>query len=261
MCLILLSFQAHPGYRLVVAANRDEWFRRAAEPARFWSEAPGVLAGRDAAHGGTWLGVTRNGRFAALTNYREPQRYDRDAPSRGALVAGFLRGAASARDYTAELQRTTAHFNGYSLIAYDGDALYCVSNRSAAPQRLVPGIYGLSNHLLNTPWPKVTRGVAALTALTARPEPAPELFQVLYDRQPADDAALPDTGLDLERERAVSASHIVFGPANDWTAVYGTRCATVVTLSDGGRVDYEERTFTPAGLIDSVSAESYRVER
>jgi uncharacterized protein with NRDE domain len=260
MCLILFSFEQHPMHRLVVAANRDEWFRRAAEPARFWADAPAVLAGRDTAHGGTWLGISRSGRFAALTNYREPQRFDAAAPSRGALVSDFLRGSATARDHTAALQRTTAHFNGYSLIAYDGAELYYVSNRAPAPGRLVPGVYGLSNHLLNTPWPKVTRGIAALSALPDRYDVAGELFALLYDRRPAEDGRLPDTGLGLERERAVSASHIVLGPADDWTAVYGTRCASVVTIGREGVVDFEERTFTHTGQIDGIAAESFRID-
>lgn len=259
MCLILFSFKSHGGYPLVVAANRDEWFRRPAAPATFWPDAPQLLAGRDLSHGGTWLGVTRSGRFAALTNYREPQRFDPLAPSRGALVSDFLRGGAGAPEYTDRLQRTTAHFNGYSLIAWDGVDLCYVSNRAPAAQRLVPGVYGLSNHLLNTPWPKVTRGIARLTALSPRHDPAPELFDLLYDRVTADQSSLPDTGLGPERERALSASHILLGPADDWTAIYGTRCATVLTIDDRNVLSFEERTFDHTARIEAISAESFRL--
>jgi len=256
MCLILFAWRSHRSHRLVVAANRDEWFRRPAQTARFWTDAPAVLAGRDAVHGGTWLGVTRSGRFAALTNYREPQRYDPAAPSRGALVSDFLRGTMSAAAYTEQLHRSTQHYNGYSLVACDGATMYCVSNRGRAPVALDAGVYGLSNHLLDTPWPKVVRGKSRLAALAEQDDVADALFALLYDRKPAADEALPDTGLGVERERALSSSHILLGPREDWTAVYGTRCATVVTLG-ARRLAYEERTFTPAARIDCIAAESF----
>ena len=159
MCLALIAFAAHPRYRLVVAANRDEFHARPAAAATWWDE--GILAGRDLKEGGTWLGVDRRGRFALLTNVRDPSRHDPGAPSRGALVPRLLASSAPPSISLPALVRGAARYNGFNLIAGDSTGLHWGSNRAAAPAALEPGIYGVSNHLLDTPWPKVERTKAA----------------------------------------------------------------------------------------------------
>jgi len=167
MCLILLAWQTHPDFPLVVAANRDEFFARPSAPADFWAERPDILAGRDLQAGGTWLGVSRGQRFSALTNYREGSKQRIDGPSRGALVADFLAGESSAEAYLEALSRLGADYNGFNLFVGDGQRLGYYSNRNSGTHWLSPGMYGLSNHLLDTPWPKLSLAKAAFSeALT-----------------------------------------------------------------------------------------------
>ncbi len=250
MCLILLAWQAHADYPLVVAANRDEFFARATATAAFWDDAPQVLAGRDLDAGGTWLGVTRQGRFAALTNYRAPGSNRTsgpmvpNAPSRGLLVSRFLTGKQTPETYLSELQAESERYNGYNLLFGDRSALYCYANRSNAAQRLAPGVYGLSNDLLDTPWPKIARGKSALAmTLQALPDEAP-LFDLLHDDQPAPDAVLPRTGVSLEWERLLSAAFIC---APD----YGTRSSTVLLVDQSGELRFTERSFAAGGTETS----------
>jgi uncharacterized protein with NRDE domain len=236
MCLILIAWQSHPDYPLVVAANRDEFFSRHTAAADFWDDAPDVLAGRDLEAGGTWLGVARSGRFAALTNYRDPSRKKPGAPSRGELVSRFLTGGTTPRNYLAELESGANRYNGFNLIFGDLDGLWCFSNCGEGEQALAPGVYGLSNHLLDTPWPKVARGKSALSAaLQALPDVAP-LFALLRDDRIAPDEALPRTGVSLEWERLLSAA-FVRSPA------YGTRSATVLLRDRSGRMHFIEQGF------------------
>lgn len=240
MCLILLAWQAHPDYPLVVAANRDEFFKRRTAAADFWPDVPGVLAGRDLEAGGTWLGVTRHGRFAALTNYRDLSINKTDAPSRGELVSRFLTGDSSPQAYLAELDSHRDRYNGFNLVFGDLEGLWCFSNCGEGEQALTPGIYGLSNHLLDSPWPKVVRGKSALgKALQALPDEAP-LFALLRDERIAPDEKLPRTGLSLEWERLLSAAFI-------HSADYGTRSATVLLRDNGGKVRFAEQAFLASG--------------
>lgn len=246
MCLILIAHRAHPRYPLVVAANRDEWFRRPTAAASFWPEATEVFAGRDLEQGGTWLGLARSARFAALTNYREPGAHRDQAPSRGALVSDFLRGTEPTPQYFSRLAPSASRYNGFNLVAWDGATLAVMSNRNGGPRTLGAGIFGLSNHLLDTPWPKVREGRVALAALLAREVSVEALLELLDDTRLAEDHELPDTGIGLEWERRLSPVRIVAGD-------YGTRCSTVVLVDREGRVDVAERTFaadgTPAGLV------------
>jgi len=236
MCLILLAWHAHPDYPLVVAANRDEFLARRTAAADFWQDAPEVLAGRDLEAGGTWLGMTRGGRFAALTNYRDPARIKPGAPSRGELVSRFLRGRQTPGEYFAELELIAARYNGFNLLFGDTESMWCFSNCGEGARRLEPGVYGLSNHLLDTPWPKVARGKSALAiALQALPDEAP-LFALLQDDRVAPDQDLPRTGVSLEWERLLSAAFIR-SPA------YGTRSATVLLRDRHGAVRFVEQTF------------------
>lgn len=262
MCLILVAWQAHPDYALVVAANRDEFYVRPAAPAHWWDDAPEVLAGRDQAdvigEPGTWMGVTAGGRFAALTNYRAPSEKRTDARSRGELVAGFLRGEASPEQYVGDLARGAGirgpgAYNGFNLLAGDLDALWWYSNRSpdGAPQRLKPGLYGLSNALLDTPWPKVRSRVGALAETLAADTGAPNAsvepyLALLADTRQACDFELPQTGVAPEWEKLLSSAFIR-------SPSYGTRASTVLRVRHDGRFDLSERRFDAAGPIGEVS--------
>jgi len=242
MCLILFAYRCHPGLDLLVAANRDEFHHRPTAPLGFWADAPQVLAGRDLQQGGTWMGLTDAGRFAALTNYRDPSRMRPDAPSRGQLVSDYLQDTDSAPAYLARLAIAGEAYNGFNLLLGDATGLHYYSNRGDAPRTLTPGWYGLSNHLLNTPWPKVQRGLTLIQdALEQRPEPAPDdLLAVLVDRVPARDAELPQTGVPLEWERWLSP---IFIDAPG----YGTRSSTVLLVKERGPTCMMETTWADGG--------------
>jgi uncharacterized protein with NRDE domain len=244
MCLILLALKTHPRYPFILAANRDEFYHRPTAAAAFWEDAPQLLAGRDLVHGGTWLGVTTGGRIAALTNYRDPHAERKAAPSRGELVRKFLSANFSAEDYRERQLAEGAAYNGYNLLWGDPDCLYCYSNKSGQAVRLTPGIHGLSNHLLDTPWPKVVRGREALAQVLKVDEFSPEdLLAVLADRNQAPDELLPDTGVGLELERLLSSIFIA-------SEHYGTRSSTVVLVDSGGRMTFVERSFNGARPTD-----------
>jgi uncharacterized protein with NRDE domain len=241
MCLAVLALDAHPAYALVLAANRDEHHARPAAPASWWAE--GWLAGRDLEAGGTWLGVTRAGRWALVTNIREPDRRDTGAPSRGALVTRVLGAATPPRESLAEIVANAAAYNGFNLLAGDTSSACWGSNRSAATHALSTGIHGISNAVLDAAWPKVARTKAALAAWCALGETDVEaLFAVLADRTRTPDAELPSTGVSLDWERRLSAPFIVGGDVG-----YGTRASTVVALGRDGAARFVERTFDPAG--------------
>jgi uncharacterized protein with NRDE domain len=238
MCLILVAWQAHPDYPLVVAANRDEFFVRQTAGAAFWNEAPRMLAGRDLEAGGTWLGITRCGRFAALTNYRDPASHKSAAPSRGRLVADFLQGDRSIDVYLDALDSSA--YNGFNLLLGDGNRLVAFSNVSGARHELVPGVHGLSNHLLDTPWPKVGAGKTALAAALAALPDETALFRLLCDDRIHADETLPVTGVSLEWERLLSAAFI---RGRD----YGTRCSTLVKVGADRTVSFDEQSWLPGG--------------
>ena len=242
MCLILLAHRAHPLYRLVVAANRDEFHARPTAPAAFWPDAPYLLAGRDLREGGTWMGVTRSGRFAAVTNYREMAPPPPDAPSRGHLPGGFLVGEETPEAYLRSLEVRAGAYAGFNLLAGDGETLGYLSNRGGGVRVLEPGVYGLSNALLDTPWPKVERGKAGLREIVAEGgEIDPEaLLRLLAESEPAPDARLPDTGVGRERERMLS-SLFIRGPE------YGTRASTALLVRHDGRATFVERGVLPGG--------------
>jgi uncharacterized protein with NRDE domain len=241
MCLILFSWRTDPCYQLIVAANRDEYFGRPAATAGFWDNHPGVLAGRDLEAGGTWLGITLNGRFAALTNYRNPADKSPGAPSRGALVSDFLTGRFTPHDYLEKVAIRAQEYNGFSLLAGDASSLYFLSNRGSGIQRVEPGVHGLSNHLLDTSWPKVEKGKARFTALLGRPFDAEAALHLLDDTQQASNELLPSTGVSLEMEERLSAIRI---PA---AGGYGTRCSTVLCLGGDGKMEFHERSYREDG--------------
>ena len=243
MCLILIARNAHPDFPLVVAANRDEHYSRPTAAAAFWSDHPDILAGRDLDCQGTWLGVTRAGRFAALTNFRNPHARKTDAPSRGRLVSGFLESKIAPRTYLDQIAPDASSYNGFNLLLGDANEMLCFSSHTATVQELHPGVYGLSNHLLDTPWPKVARGKQRLRASLAAREPSAEaLLELLYDSEPAREDELPDTGVGAGVERTLSPALIV-------SDRYGTRASTAVLFGRDGNVSFTERTILPGGRI------------
>jgi uncharacterized protein with NRDE domain len=240
MCLILIAYGAHPDFPLVIAANRDEYYQRPTARAAYWPDHSHVLAGRDLECMGTWLGVTRAGRFAALTNFRDPRERKAEAPSRGHLVSDFLLSEQDPRAYLDSIKNAASHYNGFNLLAGDPGGIFCVSSRDSTVQELPPGIHGLSNHLLNTPWPKVVRGKQRLKkALELGPD-AEALLDLLQDRAPASASELPDTGIGAEMERVLSPALIV-------SPQYGTRASTAVLFGSDGCVSFTERTILPGG--------------
>ena len=238
--MILIAYNVNNSFPLVIAANRDEFFARPTAPLHFWEDKPDILAGRDLSGGGTWMGVTRQGRFAALTNFREPEKSLANPPTRGELVSNFLAGSMSTPEYLAVLADKSSAYNGFNLICgHLTEGLWHFSNRNDAPaclQPLTAGIYGLSNHLLDTPWPKVARGKSALAmAVNALPSESP-LFGLLRDENIHEDKTLPRTGISLEWERMLSAA---FVRAPD----YGTRCCSVLSLDQHEFVTFDEQTW------------------
>ena len=242
MCLILLAWRAHPEYPLVFAGNRDEAYERPSTAAEFWNDDPQIFGGRDLEKGGTWLGITRTGRFAAVTNYRDGPAAWTAPRSRGDLTANFLSGADEPRAYLERVAPRRGEHGGFTFIIGDLDRLFCLSNRGSGIEELAPGIHGLSNHLLDTPWPKVTRGKDRVSALLGADETTlvDGLLRALADRTAAPDAELPDTGVGLQRERELSPAFV----AGDR---YGTRAATVLLVSRANEVVFVEHGFGPRG--------------
>jgi uncharacterized protein with NRDE domain len=238
MCLILIGWQSHPDFPLVIAANRDEFLRRPTARAAFWADAPDLVAGRDLEAGGTWLGVSRTGRVALLTNHRDPRSHLEGAPSRGALVAEFLKGEENPGDFLRRKEGEATLYNGFHLVVGDLSELWYFTNTGGRPQRLSPGIHGISNGPVDEPWPKVTRSTRRLSRLlegSSAPNPA-ALLDLLSDRERAADAELPSTGVPLEWERLLS-SVFVEGET------YGTRSSTALLVFEDGGVRVVERTF------------------
>lgn len=250
MCLLALAWQAHPSYRLVVAANRDEFHERPAEPLHEWPGSPPILAGRDLRAGGTWLGLDRTHRFGVVTNYRDRERPISGAPSRGRLIPDYLAQPASAGEFLARVAPTADRYGGFNLLLADGTGLWYASNRTTPFARpLPPGIYGLSNHLLDTPWPKVERVRRALRAWLdlepahAHPRDTDALLAMLADRTPAEAGeTVPRTGTAPEWERLLSAPFVL-------DSQYGTRCSTVVLIERSGAASMRERRFDAAGAV------------
>ncbi len=238
MCLILFTYKAHPNYFLVLAANRDEFYARPTLGADFWEDAPHILAGRDLKAGGTWLGVDRFGRFAAVSNYRDPGSNKTNALSRGHLVSNFLRGQQTPADYVDNLRLRGQEYNGFNLLVGDRSELWYYSNRINTGRLLEPGVHGASNHLLDTPWPKVQRGKKRLGELLAQNSTVdPEaILEILSDCTIADDADLPDTGVGLTMERMLSPIFIV-------SPHYGTRSSSVLLIDRDEQVTFVERSF------------------
>lgn len=249
MCLIVFGWQIHPKFPLVVAANRDEFFARPTRQAGHWSDYPQVMGGIDLQAGGTWLGINQAGRFAAITNVREPNMPP-GRQSRGALTRNFLISDLSAETYANGIDGSD--YAGYNLLLGDGQSLVYCSNRTPAPQVLPAGIYGLSNHVLDSAWPKLVKARQQFSvALESLPDEA-GFFELLSDRSIVADQDLPNTGVALEWERLLSAVFVQ-------SEAYGTRASTVVLQDKNGMIKLSERSFGPGGALIHASVISTSV--
>ena len=243
MCLIVLAHRQHPRYPLLVAANRDEFYLRPTAQAELWAEHPGLLAGRDLVAGGTWLGITREGRFAAITNHRRAEAVAAGPHSRGLLTLNFLRGEIRAAEYLAEVADRGADYAGFHLLLGEAGEMYYYSNVEGPVQVLPPGVYGLSNAPLDSAWPKVKRGREAMQAIIAsRDEPSlDKLSASVASHMRARDQELPNKGTDLDFERSLSPQFIV-------TPEYGTRATTSLSVAASGEVQFRESNFLAGGV-------------
>lgn len=252
MCLVVFAWQAHPQYRLILAGNRDEFHRRPTQDAHWWPDNESILAGRDLQAGGTWLAMSKSGRFATVTNFREGQRSAAKFESRGTLVTGFAAGSQSLREFESSISNDD--YAGFSLLVSDGESMFYLSNRDDLQADLDPGIYGLSNASLDTPWSKVVRAKADLESLIDNGAiNETELMRLLSDRTPApvDDVAAED--LPFEIARALTAPFIV-------APEYGTRSSTTVLWSNDGVIEFTERRFDPSGRATGDSRFRFQVE-
>lgn len=239
MCIIFIAYRCHPQYNLITAANRDEFYKRPAKAAYFWEDHPSILAGRDLEKMGTWMGVTRTGRFAALTNYRNPSEFDKtDKKSRGHIVRDFLAGDETSLEFLKKLQQVSLDYRGFNLFVSDGDSLMYYSNIGNEIKQLEPGIYGLSNDQLDTPWPKVEKGKQTLKQILDNEFNHERLFSLLGDQETAPEEKLPQTGVPLQLEKTLSS---IFIKSPD----YGTRCSTVLTIDQHQKIHFIEKTFMP----------------
>jgi uncharacterized protein with NRDE domain len=238
MCLIVFAWQPSHAQTLVVAANRDEFYARPTQPLAQWPDAPQVYAGRDLEAGGTWLGITAGGRFAALTNIRNP-----DLPlghrSRGELVSRFLTGDVPIEEYLADVAQRSTEYGGFNLLVGDRERLYYLNGANPEPRQLAAGVYGLSNAELDTPWPKVEKAKAALRSQLHNPDPLP-LMALLSDPTTAPTAELPGTGVSLATESLLSSMFIA-------SPNYGTRASTVLIVNADGSQRFAEHSFGPYG--------------
>jgi len=259
MCLILTSWQSHPQYPLVVLANRDEFYERPTDPMHWWDEHPHILAGRDRADvngsSGTWMGFTKTGKFAALTNVRAPSEKNPESRTRGEIAAEFLKGRQSPEEFMNDSEKKFQRYNGFNFLSADlsseKPALHWLSNRVLMgdklrprkvmnPQRLNPGIYGLSNAMLDTPWPKVQHRVGAFAQMLAMDtgdfKKSEQYIRIMQDMTQAPDDYLPQTGVSYEWEKVLSSTFIK-------TEYYGTRSITLIRVNHNGQFEVVEKCF------------------
>jgi len=256
MCLLVVAYDMHPDYRLVLVGHRDEFHARPTAELGWWPDRPQVLAGRDLAAGGTWLGVGRDGRVGVVTNVRGRDAVVPGAPSRGELIPAFLAADGPAATHAGSLATRAGGYSGFNFLAFDGTRLSYVTNRPVpATATLAAGIYGLSNAQLDSPWPKVGLARSRVADVLSSRRVVPEsLFRAIDDRTPAADAELPDTGIGLEWERLLSAPFIV-------NPDYGTRCTTLVLVGHDGQVRVEERRHAPSGETTGRTVVAFHTSR
>lgn len=247
MCLVNFHFKEHSNYKLIVAANRDEFYQRPTATAHFWEDNPMILAGRDLLQNGTWLGITKSGRFAALTNYRAPGYMLPGKSSRGALVSNYLTGSDTPETYIQKIHQDKELYSGFNLVLGNTEHLMYYNNIDDTVSTIENGTHSLSNHFLNSPWPKVLKGKDLLHSYVTEQETIdPEaLFTMLANDELASDEKLPDTGVGLTLERQLSP---LFIKLED----YGTRCSTVLLISKNNDVTFIERTFHQGKFVNEV---------
>ena len=261
MCLLIFAHRVWPGHPLVLAANRDEFYARETTASGFWPQYPKVLAGRDLRAGGTWMGVTRQGRFAAITNYRDPSAGAVAARSRGELTLDFLTGSTTPSDYLNEVGKNASQYAGFNLLLGDGKDMWHYSNRNektghqaSAPEQLKPGVYGLSNASLNTPWPKVELGKRRLNELLCEAAPNHDtLLSIVGDRQQASAAALRLGTMETEMDQLLSAQFIMAGE-------YGTRSSTTLWTDDSCTLNWRELSFDKHGKVAGTTSQQFILE-
>jgi len=251
MCLIFVARDVHPRYSLIIASNRDEYHARPTASAHKWSDFPSVFGGKDLFKGGTWMGIDSTGRWAAVTNYREAHRPVNKGPlSRGYLTKDFLSSELNAKEYSSRLTSENLPYDGFNLLVGDSDDIFYVSNRSARKKTLrtpLPkvGLFGLSNHLLDTDWPKVKIGKERLSSIFQHDQIDPDqIFELLQDRAPANNSELPDTGIPKNWEKTLSSTFIV-------SPEYGTRSSAVVLIHKRSeKIEFHEISYSPSGEVD-----------
>jgi len=253
MCLIVCAFHYQPRYPLVIAANRDEFYSRPTRDAHFWSlkgDQPDLLAGQDLSKGGTWLGLTRDGRFAAVTNIRSPNPKT-SRMSRGDLTRRFLLGDQPPADYLARVQDSLTEYAGFNLLVGDRQSLYFLNSDDGEIRNLQPGIYGLSNGTLDSDWPKIRHSRSALRNLLDQDQAldTASVISIMMDEEPADERQLPETGVSRELERLLSPVFIRNPQRN-----YGTRCSTAVIVDQRGMVRFCEQNY---GADTKITARQY----
>ncbi len=243
MCLILFDIDTSKEFKLTLAANRDEYFDRPTSPMAFWEDAPQILAGRDLKALGTWFGVSRNGRFAALTNFRDLTQIKTNAPSRGEIIPRALEFKGPVPTFLVELHKKADQYSGFNLLTGEAKGpFFWYSNQDGKIFEIPPGVHGLSNHLLDTPWPKVARGMKNLNLIIEKENadkkagPDEAFFDLLSDRTRPEDHLLPDTGVGLEWERILSPLFVS-------SSVYGTRSSTLMRIDANGTIRVRERTY------------------
>lgn len=243
MCLIFLAINQHPNYKLIVAANRDEFYARRTSAAEFWKNHPAILGGCDLeavkpdGTCGTWMAINKNGRIAMVTNYRDLKNLRTNAPSRGHLVTDFLLSNEQPEKYLKNIEPSAGEYNGFNLIVGSAGGLYYLSNYKKGIEKIENGFHGLSNALLDTPWPKVSKGREIMKPLfSSEKVDAEKLLNALRDEHQAPDDQLPETGVGLERERMLSSMFIK-------SLNYGSRCSTVVTIDQNNRAEFTERVY------------------
>ena len=238
MCLILFAINPNPQYKLILAANRDEFFERPTARAKFWDRKGRILAGKDLQKGGTWLGLTKHGRFSAITNFRPPKTDISYVRSRGELPVTFLKKNDSPEDFIKSIAKSQEEYNGFNLLVSDLKEYYYFSNRIKANQKLEKGFYGLSNEALNCGWPKVRDGRKKLMRLVEQGFSNSDLYQLLEDEGSSEE---------------LSASFI-------WGENYGTRAMTILTIDSSNKVLFEEKTFGPLGKFEELASFDFKLD-
>lgn len=254
MCLLIFAHQVSPEYPLLVAANRDEFHARPTAVSDFWIDYPQLLAGSDLQQGGTWMGVTRDGRFAAVTNYRDPSRTLAAPRSRGELPLEYLKGSQDPHIYLGDVATRAGDYAGFNLLVGDRHNLWYFTNSDDMDPRCLPaGLYGLSNASLDTPWPKVEQGKARLRAmLEAGPMSHDALASVVADRRLAEQHTLSAQSLNSTMEPVLSAQFIV-------TDAYGTRASTTVWIDTHDQASWREQSFNARGALQEVRQKDFRL--